>query len=149
MNRKDFLISCGGLCAAFAGISLVSSCGGIHQVQATAAGAILSVSKEEFKLVKDGQTNWRKMILVRSARTNFPIALFRLSESDYSALLMECTHQGCELNPAGDFLVCPCHGSEFDKAGRVQNPPAEQNLKRFKTSSDEKTITIHTDSYVS
>jgi Rieske Fe-S protein len=69
--------------------------------------------------------------------------LYALENAQYSALLTECTHKGCEVKPQGDFLVCPCHGSEFSKTGEVQNPPAENPLKRFKTNSDEKNIYIY------
>jgi cytochrome b6-f complex iron-sulfur subunit len=66
-----------------------------------------------------------------------------INEDDYSALLLQCTHKGCELQPQGNFLICPCHGSEFTNKGVVQNPPAEQNLKTFKTSTDNENIYIY------
>jgi cytochrome b6-f complex iron-sulfur subunit len=55
---------------------------------------------------------------------------------------LECTHKGCELIPQGDYLVCPCHGSEFSNNGQVLNPPAEDNLKTFITESDNENIYI-------
>ena len=42
-----------------------------------------------------------------------------------------CTHLGCvPLGQAGDFggWFCPCHGSQYDTAGRVRIGPAPQNL---------------------
>ena len=42
-----------------------------------------------------------------------------------------CTHLGCvPLNDAGDFggWFCPCHGSHYDKAGRIRKGPAPRNL---------------------
>lgn len=86
-------------------------------------------------MVKDKKVE-RKYVLLKSEKFDFPICVFKLSEENYSALLMECTHKGCELHNQGEFLVCPCHGSEFSNKGVVQNPPADQNLKTFSVKTD-------------
>ncbi|MFO7854195.1 MAG: ubiquinol-cytochrome c reductase iron-sulfur subunit [Paracoccaceae bacterium] len=42
-----------------------------------------------------------------------------------------CTHLGCvPLGEAGEFggWFCPCHGSHYDKAGRIRRGPAPTNL---------------------
>ncbi|MCS0493842.1 ubiquinol-cytochrome c reductase iron-sulfur subunit [Ancylobacter mangrovi] len=42
-----------------------------------------------------------------------------------------CTHLGCvPIGHAGEFdgWFCPCHGSEYDSAGRVRRGPAPENL---------------------
>ena len=42
-----------------------------------------------------------------------------------------CTHLGCiPLAHQGDYggWFCPCHGSEYDTAGRIRQGPAPQNL---------------------
>lgn len=43
-----------------------------------------------------------------------------------------CTHLGCIPlgNGAGSFdgWFCPCHGSEYDSAGRIRRGPAPKNL---------------------
>ena len=84
----------------------------------------------------------RKYVLLKSDKFNFPICIFKIGEDTYSALLMECTHNGCELQPQGDNLLCPCHGSEFSNKGVVQNPPAEENLKTFTIKTDNENIYI-------
>jgi ubiquinol-cytochrome c reductase iron-sulfur subunit len=43
-----------------------------------------------------------------------------------------CTHLGCvPLGQQGDYdgWFCPCHGSEYDAAGRVRRGPAPQNME--------------------
>lgn len=44
-----------------------------------------------------------------------------------------CTHLGCVPlgNGAGDFggWFCPCHGSQYDTAGRIRKGPAPRNLQ--------------------
>jgi ubiquinol-cytochrome c reductase iron-sulfur subunit len=42
-----------------------------------------------------------------------------------------CTHFGCvPLAEAGDFggWFCPCHGSHYDRAGRIRRGPAPENM---------------------
>jgi cytochrome b6-f complex iron-sulfur subunit len=40
-----------------------------------------------------------------------------------------CTHQGCQVAPAGKQLNCPCHGSQYDAAnGEVLRGPATKPL---------------------
>ena len=43
-----------------------------------------------------------------------------------------CTHLGCvPLGEAGEFggWFCPCHGSHYDKSGRIRKGPAPRNLE--------------------
>jgi ubiquinol-cytochrome c reductase iron-sulfur subunit len=42
-----------------------------------------------------------------------------------------CTHLGCvPIGEAGDYhgWFCPCHGSQYDTAGRIRKGPAPENL---------------------
>lgn len=42
-----------------------------------------------------------------------------------------CTHLGCvPIGEAGEFggWFCPCHGSQYDTAGRIRKGPAPENL---------------------
>jgi len=42
-----------------------------------------------------------------------------------------CTHLGCvPIGESGDYdgWFCPCHGSEYDTAGRIRRGPAPENL---------------------
>lgn len=51
----------------------------------------------------------------------------------FYALSAVCTHLGCVTRhePGADRIVCPCHGSEFDVAGRVIVGPASRRLQRL------------------
>jgi cytochrome b6-f complex iron-sulfur subunit len=101
------------------------------------------IKKTEFLKTEKERTIERKFVLVKTEKFGYPIGIYIINEDDYSALLLQCTHKGCELQPQGNFLICPCHGSEFTNKGVVQNPPAEQNLKTFKTSTDNENIYIY------
>lgn len=46
-------------------------------------------------------------------------------------MLANCTHLGCiPVGESGEFggWFCPCHGSQFDTAGRIRKGPAPTNL---------------------
>lgn len=57
----------------------------------------------------------------------------RVQEGHEQWLIMiaNCTHLGCvPVGESGDFggWFCPCHGSQFDTAGRIRQGPAPTNL---------------------
>lgn len=76
----------------------------------------------------------RDYIIIRHDDLLYPICLYRLSDNEYSAILMRCSHQGAELQVSGDRLMCPAHGSEFDKSGHVVQAPAMSDLRKFPVS---------------
>lgn len=144
MERKEFLKTCGQLC--FGGIitgSVMSGCSGNYYAISSVSNNIISIKKSEFVELKEGVSKPRKFVMVRNDKLNFPIAIYKLNDNTYSALLMECTHKSCELNPNGQYLICPCHGSEFNNLGKVQNPPAETDLTTFKLTHDDESIYIY------
>lgn len=143
MNRKEFLKVCGGGCLGLIGISLLNqSCTGTHYVQSTVTNNQLPVLKSEFTEIKKNKIDLRKYIVVKSDKLEHPIIVYRKSENSYEAYLLRCTHQGIELNVNGDILTCSAHGSEFSNKGEVIQGPADQKLKSFPVSSDEKNIYI-------
>ncbi len=55
----------------------------------------------------------------------------RATKPEWVVLIGICTHLGCiPLFNQGNFggYLCPCHGSEYDAAGRVRKGPAPENL---------------------
>ena len=60
----------------------------------------------------------------------------RVIEPPWLVVVGVCTHLGCVPlgqkpgDPRGDYggWFCPCHGSQYDTAGRVRIGPAPQNL---------------------
>lgn len=54
-------------------------------------------------------------------------------EKDVYALSLVCTHLGCTVNVTAENLVCPCHGSVFDREGKVLKGPSDKPLQRLTT----------------
>ncbi len=144
MERRDFIKDCGILCVGAVGLSaLLQGCSTSNYFAKTVVDTKrISVKKSEFTFTDGEKIKERKYVLVRIAQSEFPICLYKHSESEYSALLMYCPHKGCELLAQGEYLVCPCHGSEFTNKGKVLNPPADQDLQQFKTTVDNENIYI-------
>lgn len=145
MDRKEFIRTCGFACLGGVTLAvLLESCAGTNYfAQTNYANNQIAIPKTEFIKVTKDKSIQRKYVLVRHDKFSYPICVYKLDEENYSALLMQCTHKGCELQAQGDFLICPCHGSEFTNQGVVQNPPAEQDLQTFKISTDNENIYIY------
>lgn len=144
MDRKEFIKTCG---FAFIGGTVIAtflqSCASANYfAQSTFSNNQVVIKKSEFITMVKDKTVQRKYILLKTDKYDFPIGVYKHNEEEYSALLLKCTHKGCELNPQPDYLVCPCHGSEFTNKGIVQNPPAEQNLQTFKITTDNENIYV-------
>lgn len=130
MNRKDFIVnSCMACIGATALSALASSCSGIRFVSGNMGKDGLFVNTNEFAV--KGQQKFRSYIVVRNDALLFPICVYRFGENEYTALWMQCAHQGAELNVAGDVLQCPAHGSEYSNRGKVTNGPADRDLRTF------------------
>jgi len=144
MNRKEFLKSCGIACVgSSAVITLLQSCTTSNYfAQTSMLNNQLAIKKTEFVNSSNNKITQRKFVLIKSDKYNFPICVYKFPEEQYTALLTECTHNSCEVRPQGDFLICPCHGSEFSNKGVVMNPPAEQNLMSFPIKTDNEYIYI-------
>ena len=124
------VITCSGMVSFF-----LKSCTNIKYVKATVDKRHLIISK---LVMADNN-----FVLVRYEKLPAPIYLNKENDASYKALLMLCTHKKCTLKPTGNFLTCPCHGSEFSNTGQVLKSPAEENLRTFPVSVDEENIYIN------
>lgn len=73
-----------------------------------------------------------------------PLYLLVLDGGGFAALSSICTHRGCTVDLGGPGLKCPCHGSQYDREGRVTRGPAARSLTRYpvRTSGDELIIEV-------
>ena len=83
----------------------------------------------------------KRQVLVSCASVDVPVngalvfrderlALLR-DDSGLYALSLVCTHLGCTVTVSSQELACPCHGSTFDRQGRVLKGPADRALRRL------------------
>jgi len=140
MERKEFLKACGYACLGGSLFSsLLAGCTEAKLISGDISGADLVVPISSF--LKKDQT-FRPYIVVHNDQLEYPICLYRFSQTEYAALLMKCPHQGAELQVFGDRLQCPAHGSEFNNKGIVQNGPADTNLRAFAVTIQNEQVKI-------
>ncbi len=77
-------------------------------------------------LVEKKRLPARGALVYRESR----IAVVR-EENRYLALSLVCPHLGCTVEVTPRETVCPCHGSAFDRTGKVVRGPADRPLARY------------------
>lgn len=149
MDRRNFIHSSCLVCLGSIGAaSFLESCTtSKHVTSFEKRGNKITIKKSEFTIASsttmtNKNTATRKFILLKPEGVQFPIAVYAMNDGRYQSLYLQCTHQGCELNPYETTLVCPCHGAEFNTQGTVTQGPADMNLKTFFTTSDNENIYI-------
>jgi cytochrome b6-f complex iron-sulfur subunit len=71
------------------------------------------------------------------------ILVTQTAQGSFSAFTAICTHEQCVITgfQSGAF-VCPCHGSQYNTNGAVQQGPATRALQRFTTQFTNNVLTI-------
>jgi len=70
------------------------------------------------------------------------VAVIR-DDSGYHAIGLACTHLGCTVAVTPSELVCPCHGSVFDRKGNVLKGPADRPLARYAVEKKGDRLLVH------
>ncbi len=61
------------------------------------------------------------------------VAAYKKNDQELITLSPVCSHMGCIVgwNTNEKTWDCPCHGSRYDKEGKVINGPAEKDLTKI------------------
>lgn len=67
------------------------------------------------------------------------VFIIRAKEGYFYTLSAVCTHLGCIANWKSEegIVACPCHGSKFNRDGKVIAGPAPRPLQRYLMTQDE------------
>jgi len=140
MRRVEFLKTCGLACSGgFFLTSVLEGCGNSTFITGTIDHSDLVVPLSVFQRDENA---FRRYVVVQHESLKYPVCVYRLSNTEYSALWMCCTHQGTELEIFGDRLECPAHGSRFSDTGKVENGPASTDLRTFPVAVSDNQIHI-------
>ena len=140
MHRREFIHRCCFTCLGLAGIgTLLESCDLTKSVSGSLSDTRMTIPLSKFRGRKG---DYRSYLIVQHEGLNYPVVVYRESDSVYTALLLRCTHQYSELNVSGNLISCPAHGSEFNTKGEPTQGPAEAGLRRFPTSTDAENLYI-------
>ncbi len=121
VDRRAFLVR--STCAFAA---LATGCASLVAVRVAPENGVIRLSPLDHPSLA-GPGGWLK---VMPEAWDAPLYVLAI-EGGYAALSPICTHQGCTVDIAGPRLVCPCHGSTYDREGNVLRGPAERALRRF------------------
>lgn len=131
MDRLEFIKKCGMACAGITTIpAILSACISNKTVAGTIKDDDILLPLSDFSENSSSGTK-RPYVILQNEVLKYPICVFRISDTEYEAVWMQCTHQGSQLQVFGDKLQCPAHGSEFSNRGLVQNGPADKSLRKF------------------
>ena len=66
-------------------------------------------------------------------------AIIKVTAEGIIAISLVCTHLGCtvEENEGTEGFICPCHGSRYNKDGRLLEGPASKDLPRYRIEEQE------------
>lgn len=121
IDRREFVNSCALLGAAF-----LAGCASMvtHPVPVASGRIQLSLAQYPELAKADGA------VKLQPSGMEEPIYVLATG-ADFVAVSPICTHRGCTVDVHGERLVCPCHGSTYDRAGRVLKGPAQRPLTRY------------------
>jgi Rieske Fe-S protein len=126
LDRRRFIggVACGAMSMLVGCASLAT-----HRVDTVNGVARLDLAKHPVLARADGA------LRVQPTGSPEPLLVIALPPPNQTLEVREfvvlsaiCTHQGCTVDIQGQQLVCPCHGSTYDRRGQVLRGPAERPL---------------------
>ena len=132
MDRRYFLQQSCGLC-----LTMLMSGWLVEELSACSASKVLQGRLVDREIEVDGALlNDEHFRVLAASGVRYRIALRRLADGQYLALLLMCTHARNPVTLTGDSFYCPLHGSRFDAQGQVVQGPAQQPLVHLPVSRD-------------
>ncbi len=125
LRRREFL----GVCASLATAPVFAVCASVLVRQVPSVNGRVELPLAQYpelteagaalQILPDGETQ--------------PLIVVVDAAGRHTVLSSECTHRACTVDVQGDRIVCPCHGSTYDRKGDVMRGPAERPLRRYRT----------------
>ncbi len=130
IDRREFVGACATACAsALLGLA-AGGCASLVARPVTPVDGRIELALAHYPELAEAGGSLK---LLPEGRAE-PVYVLAQSDGGFAALSPICTHLGCTVEIEGERLVCPCHGSTYDRAGAVLRGPAERPLARHRTS---------------
>jgi nitrite reductase/ring-hydroxylating ferredoxin subunit len=126
-ERRELLVRCVEACALAIAAPVLGACASLATMSIRPVDGRLELSLAEHPQLRQAGGSLR--VLPEGHRD--PIVVLAQPDGSFTAVSPICTHKGCTVDVQGERLVCPCHGSTYDRQGRVLRGPAELSLARF------------------
>jgi len=128
IDRRRFVELGAGVVAAV-GVGQLSGCASLATVRVEPRDGIVRLAIRNYPQL-DRPGGQLKIATVGSTR---PIFVIARADGQYLALSSVCTHLECTVELESSRIICPCHGSTYDREGNVLRGPAERSLARYQT----------------
>lgn len=129
-DRREFVLQSGALLAA----AMLTGCAGAVAVRLTPErGGLLRLPL----LAHPSLSGPGGSLKLHVEGTSTQVYVLALPDGGYAAVSPICAHLGCTVGIEGQHLVCPCHGSTYDRRGGLLKGPAQRGLRTFRTAMDE------------
>ena len=125
MDRREFV----GACACTLGALAIGGCASLATRTVAARDGRIELALVHYPELAERGGSLR--ILPEGQKD--PVYVFAQDDGTFVALSPICTHLGCTVEIEDQRLVCPCHGSTYDRTGKVLQGPAQLPLARFRT----------------
>ena len=123
LRRREFL----GLCACVAAGSVLGACASVLVRQVPVSNGRVELPLVQYPEL--GQAGAALQILPEGQTQ--PLIVIVDADGKHNVISSECTHKGCTVEVQGERIVCPCHGSTYDRKGDVLKGPAQRSLRRY------------------
>ena len=83
---------------------------------------------------------------LEKAASVYPASMQQGLEAGVIALYQKCPHLGCRVPSCGtsQWFECPCHGSQYNKAGEKKGGPAPRGMDHFAMEVAGGVLTVNT-----
>jgi Rieske Fe-S protein len=126
MDRRRFVVVSAGAVVA-AGLP---ACASLVATAVTPVDGVVRLPLRNFPRLEQPAGSLK---IIPAGQTT-PVYVLNNGGGRYAALSALCTHLQCFVNVEGGVILCPCHGSTFDREGRVLRGPAERPLRSYATT---------------
>lgn len=126
MRRREFVSTCALGAASFA----LGGCASLVTRTVTPVDGRLELPLAHYPELTERGGSLR----VLPAGASEPVYILANDDGAFTALSPVCTHLGCTVEIEGARLVCPCHGSTYDRRGTVLQGPAPRSLAHYPTT---------------
>jgi cytochrome b6-f complex iron-sulfur subunit len=135
-DRRTFV----GICASAMIAPLFAGCASLVARPVTPVNGRIELALQQYpELAQRGGS-----LKLLPAGTSEPVYVLVMDDGNVAALSPICTHLGCTVEIQGPRLVCPCHGSTYDRSGEVLVGPAVRRLKQYRVDQNSNgMLTIH------
>jgi cytochrome b6-f complex iron-sulfur subunit len=137
LRRREFL----GVCASVAALPMFAACASLRVRPVPVANGRVELPLLQYPEL--GEVGGAVQILPTGEE--HPLIVLVGNDRSHTVLSSQCTHRGCTVEAQGERIVCPCHGSTYDRGGAVLKGPAQRSLRRYQAEVKDGVLVIQLD----